>query len=175
MFGSVIFAIAIAICASLLGVLLELLFVVMCVLCVVQPTSQRIFAASAFVFTTILHDVLFYDLDGFLYYGSAACGGLLAAILMTGINPIPKIILKLQIICIISSALNFFGYVIWFFYFPPLFYNLAFICLYLYTVFILVSRDESDVGGVTIRNLRACFHFSHHPLFFSSYKHKDKI
>ena len=147
---------------------------VLCVLCVLQPTAQRIFAGAYFVLITLTHDIFLSSLDGFSYYGSAATGGLLAAVLMTGINPIPKIVLKLQVVCILSAILNFMGWVLWYLYLPPDAYNIAFICLYLYTVIILLSRDKEDVAGITVGGLHSCFRFSHHPFVFYFFKHKDK-
>ena len=153
--------------------MIELLLVVMCALSVVQPTSQRLFAATVFMSITILHNVFFWELDGLAYYGSAAAFDLLIVILTSGINPVPKIILKLQIICITSAILNLCGWLIWYFYFPPMAYNIAFICLYMYTVIVLTSRDKGDVGGITVRGWFSCFCFSNHPLFFYLRKHED--
>ena len=154
--------------------MIEFLFVVMCVLCLVQPTSQSLFAASVFISITISYDIFLSDLDGFAYYGSCAAFDLLIVILISGINPAPKIILRLQSICIFSAMLNLWGWIIWYFYLPPDDYDMAFILLYMYTVIVLVLPDKGDNGGITIRGWAACLRFADHPLFFYLFKHKDQ-
>lgn len=107
------------------------------------------------------HDAFLSHLDGLSYYGSAALFDLLAIILMSGIRPVPVMVVRLQRICVASIALNAAGWVLWASYFPPLAYDLLFICVYLWALITLLLRDSAhDVGGYTMDRWRSCVCFN---------------
>lgn len=126
----------------------------------IQPTAPRLFAAVSFTAIIALHEFLLSDLDGLQYYGSAALFDLLIIILTSGINPVPKMVLSLHKICIASILVNLLGWVLWFFYFPPLVYDAAFVCLYAWTLIVFIKRDKTHVGGYSMDSWATCFRFN---------------
>ena len=99
----------------------------------------RNFSAIVFVTACILHDLLFSQYDGFLYYGSAAIFAHCALSLISTSS-------SLQFSCIASIILNTFGYIAWFLYYPPTLYNHAFLSLYIITAMMCI-KDWGDGSG----------------------------
>lgn len=128
----------------------------------IQPNAPRFFAAVSFVSIIALHEFLLSDLDGLQYYGSAALLDLLIIVVTSGINPVPKMVLSLHKLCIASILANALGWVIWFFYFPPLVYDAAFVLIYTWALIILIKRDglHGMVGGYTMGSWASCFRFN---------------
>ena len=151
------------------------LFVALFVVAFIQPNAPRFFAAVAFVSITLLHELFLSDYDGLLYYGSAALFDLAIIILTSGINPVPKMVLSLHKICVASILVNLLGWVIWFFYFPPLIYDAAFVALYVWALITLINRSGLDVGGYTLDSWATCFRFNRYSWRSYSYKHGGKI
>jgi len=125
---------------------LNVLFVVMLVAALWQPDSVRLLAALCFVMFTVTHGALFSDLDGGLYYATAALFDLLIIIFLSMINPIPRMVVTLQTICVVSIGVNFVGWGIWTQYLPPTAYDKAFVVIYLWAIWALLRRNEVDVG-----------------------------
>lgn len=133
------------------------------VVALIQPNAPRLFAAVVFVAVISLHEALFSPLDGLQYYGSAALFDLLIIVLTSGINPVPRMVLSLHRLCIVSILANMAGWVIWFFYFPPLAYDLAFVAINSWALFILIKRDGANVGGYSLDSWASCFRFNRSP------------
>ena len=132
----------------------------MAVAALVQPNAPRLFAALVFSSLILTHDGFLSDLDGLAYYGSAALFDLLAIILMSGIHPVPRLVVRLQLICLLSVCLNAIGWALWVTYLPPLIYDWAFLALYTWAVITLIQRDGAhDVGGYTMDRWRSCIRF----------------
>ncbi len=129
----------------------------------IQPNAPRLFAAVVFVGVVSLHEALLSHLDGLQYYGSAALFDLLIIVLTSGINPVPRMVLSLHRLCIVSILLNMAGWVLWFFYFPPLAYDLAFVAVYAWALLILIKRDGANVGGYSLDSWASCFRFNRSP------------
>lgn len=125
----------------------------------VQQNAPRLYAAFVFVGVTLLHDVAFSHLDGIAYYGSAALLDLAIMILLSGVHPLRKTVIRLQVICLISIIANMLGWLIWFVYLPPTAYNFTFFCLYLWALVELLKKDRDNVGGFTVDSWRACIRF----------------
>lgn len=140
-----------------------------------QPNAQRFFAAIVFSVITLSHDFFMSQYDGFLYYGSAALFDLFIIIITSGINPVPKMVIHLHIICMISILLNLMGWALWFFYYPPLIYNSLFIVIYLWSLVVLLRRDKDDVGGYTMDSILSCFRFNRGTWTMYLYKYLRKI
>jgi len=126
----------------------------------IQPNAPRLFAALLFVGLTLIHEFFMSDLDGLAYYGSAALLDLGIIILTSGITPVPKMVIDLHRICMVSILINFIGWLIWLAYLPPAAYDSAFVILYLWAVYILINKDSADVGGFTMGGWESCFHFN---------------
>ncbi len=128
-----------------------------------QPNAPRLFAAITFVGITALHELFFSNYEGLYYYGGAALFDLFIIILISGINPVPKMVLTLQKICIVSMLVNLLGWILWFLYYPPLIYNVSFIGIYIWVLITLIKRTECYVGGYTMDSWSSCFRFNRSP------------
>ncbi len=120
---------------------------------VVQPNAGRLLAACIFGSLTLIYGGISGGLVGSEYYIGAAMTDLAILILVSGIYPMPRLVQRIQSICVVSIALNFLGWSMWFFYLPPAAYDWAFIGLYIYAVYALVKKDHDDVvGGGTVHS-----------------------
>jgi len=126
-----------------------------------QPNAPRFFAAVLFVSATLLHELFLSDTEGALYYGTAALFDLAIIILTTGISPIPRMVIDLHKICMYSIVANFFGWVLWRNYLPPLAYDTAFVVVYAWALITLIKRNGHDVGGYSMDSWRSCFRVYH--------------
>lgn len=136
------------------------LFCALAVVALIQPNAPRFFAAVVFVGAILLHARFLSHLDGLQYYGSAALFDLLIIVLTSGVNPVPQMVLSLHRLCIVSILANAAGWALWFFYFPPLAYDVAFVGIYAWALFILIERDGANVGGYTLGSWASCFRFN---------------
>lgn len=151
------------------------LFYALTVVAFIQPNAPRFFAAVLFVSITLTHEIFLSHLDGLMYYGSAALLDLAIIVLTSGINPVPRMVLSLHRVCIASIVLNLAGWVLWFFYFPPLLYDLAFVTLYAWALWIFTKRDRADVGGYTLGSWASCFRFDRSAWAIHLIKHGGKV
>lgn len=125
--------------------ILSLLIAAICFAVLFQPTRERFVAGAAFAAFLVLHDLLLASADGFAYYGSAALVDLIIVALLHKIEPLPTMALALQRLCVVSIVTNFAGFLLWYNYSPPTAYNVAFLILNAWAVWIL-TRDVRDVG-----------------------------
>ena len=140
-----------------------------------QPNAPRLFAALSFVGITLSHELFLSNLDGLQYYGSAALFDLVIIILTSGINPVPKMVIDLHRICMVSIIANLVGWVLWFFYVPPLFYDASFAVIYTWTLITLINRNGSDVGGYTLDSWASCFRFNRYSSGYYHHKNGGKV
>jgi len=110
-----------------------------------QRNATRFYAAAVYLFVAMVHELAFKDVDGPQYYGIAAMADLLIMILTSQINPMPRMVVNLHRLCLISIIANGIGWLMWFFYLPPDFYNGIFIVLYAWAIIILCERDHAGV------------------------------
>ena len=128
-----------------------------------QPSPQRLFAALVTSVALLCRDWGYAHADGLLYYGSAAAIDLLIIAALSRIRPIPKMALRLQVICAASITLNLAGFAAWWQYHPPTLYNTASIALYSWILITMVRRGSADDVGVyapSSRNSSYNFPFS---------------
>lgn len=151
------------------------LVIAIAVATVFQPNAARLFAALVFSIVIISHDLILFDLDGLAYYASAALFSLLIIILTSGINPAPEMVITLHKVCIASIIANAAGWVLWFLYVPPTYYNLSLVLIFGWAFFTLTKRDSRDVGGFSISCWRACFRFNSNPIYLHIFKDEGKI
>lgn len=151
------------------------LLIAIVVLAFFQPNAPRFFAALIFVGITLSHELFLSNLDGLQYYGSAALFDLAIIILTSGINPVPKMVINLHRICIVSIIANLVGWVLWFLYVPPLFYDASFVLIYVWTLITLIHRNRSDVGGYTLDSWATCLRFNRYSWYRYSHKHGGEV
>ena len=154
---------------------ITLLIYALVIVAFLQPNAPRLFAAVIFMGITLLHEVFSSSYEGIQYYGSAALCDLAVIILTSGINPVPKMVLSLHKICIVSIFANFGGWLLWFFYYPPLAYDVTFALIYVWALIILINRDKLDVGDYTLDSWYSCVRFNRHSWARYCYKFEGKV
>jgi len=140
-----------------------------------QPNAPRFFAAVAFVGVTLTHELFFPTLDGLNYYGSAALMDLSIIAITSGISPVPKMVLTLQKICLVSILANLAGWILWTLYYPPAAYDAALLALYVWALVSLINRSGLDVGGYTVASWGTCFRFNRFAGLYNNYQHGGKV
>ena len=139
--------------------MITMLMTILMLMSLLQPNAPRLFAAVAFTCVTVLPEQLLSAYTGLGYYGSAALFDLGIITLTSWINPVPRMVISLHKICMVSILLNAVGWVLWTLYYPPLVYDMSYIALYAWTLFVFTRRGDRDVGGFTLDSWRACFRF----------------
>ena len=121
-----------------------------------QPSRERLQAAFIFSFMTLMHDVVMGESTSFAYYGSAALADLF---IIFGIRMMPKkcaLGLHLQLISLVSIALNYMGFSLYHFYFDPDLYDLAYSLIYIYSAFVFLDHGrrflELGVGKSSVHS-----------------------
>ena len=140
-----------------------------------QPNAPRLFAAVCFAVITLCHEVYFGDLDGLQYYGSAALLDLAIIVITSGINPVPKMVVTLHKICLVSIIANLMGWALWFFHLSPVAYEAVFVVIYAWTLITLLKRNGSDVGGYTLDSWRTCLRFNRYTRASCHFKNGFKV
>jgi hypothetical protein len=113
---------------------------------VFQPNRVRLYVAGCFVGLAWAHELFLSELDGIAYYGSAALFDLGVIMATTFIRPIPQIVPRVHVVCIASIIMNSIGWVMWYCYLSPAFYDAAFVAIYLAAVVAILWGDNADVG-----------------------------
>ena len=109
-----------------------------------QPSLGRFFAASVFASVAFTHDHLFADSTGLLYYGSAALSASMVIIFTSFFKHTPRMVITLHKVCFVAILVNVLGFILWYAYLSPAVYNLAFLAIYIWAIFALVSREGRD-------------------------------
>lgn len=111
------------------------------VLCLAQKIPARRFVACVIASAEVLHYVLFNELEGLMYYGSAALFDLLAIILIVNFSIPTALAKQMLLISSVSIVFNYIGWALWLTYMPPTLYNGSFIVLNLCTIICLIRRE----------------------------------
>lgn len=130
---------------------------------IVQPSTPRFCVAMIFAVVTLSHDFLSQHTEGLTYYGSAALADLLIIILTSGVLAATQIAPAIHRICIFSMAANFIGWALWFFYLPPIVYEVLFIGIYSWAIIILFKKDVLNVGVSALGGRNASIHRNNYP------------
>ena len=109
-----------------------------------QRNAPRLYAALAYLSVNTSCEFFFADTDVY-YYGIAAMADLLIMILTSQINPMPKMVVNLHRLCLVSIIANGIGWLMWYSYMPPDLYNYFFVALYIWAIIILCERDYAGV------------------------------
>jgi len=131
------------------------------VLCLVQKIPARRFVACVIAGTEVLHYGFFNDLDGIMYYGSAALFDLLTIILIVNLAIPTALAKQMLFVSAISIAFNYIGWMLWLTYMPPTLYNWSFIVLNLCTIICLIKREPGH-GRHAGDNNRGSIVYSYH-------------
>jgi hypothetical protein len=110
-----------------------------------QKTAARFYAASIYLTVVMVHELVFKDIGGPYYYGIAAMADLLIMILTGQITPMPKMVINLHRLCLVSIVANGIGWLMWFSYMPPDLYDYFFMALYIWAIFILCERNHAGL------------------------------
>lgn len=138
--------------------MIRLLVISILIAAIFQKDKKRTISAFIFSCVTLLHEIFMKDLDGFLYYGSAALFDLAIIIIFSKMESLSYMVIRLQKVCIVSMFVNIIGWMMWYMYYPPDIYNISFMFLYLWTIAILLEQERLfDVGINTMGGLPSCF------------------
>ncbi len=111
-----------------------------------QPSTPRAMAALIFAGAVVLHDGLLRNADGFAYYASAATFDWAVLWAIGKIDPLPRLAVDLQGLCLLSILANCVGYGLWYTYAPPGLYDFAIFVVNVGAVIALTRRDGEHVG-----------------------------
>lgn len=124
-----------------------------------QPSQSRLFVGSVFVFVLMLHEFFFMQSDGFIYYASASLFYLGIMFITAAAAHVTRLVLDIHKICLASIFINSMGWLLWFYHFPPVIYNITYLGLHCWTIYILMQRvrrrqDEfrTDWGSIGFHN-----------------------
>jgi len=112
-----------------------------------QPSQSRIYTGGVFAGALILHETFFSASAGLVYHGSASLFYVGIIILTSFAAPVTRLVLDIHRICLASIMINAMGWVLWFFYFPPVIYNIAYIGLHCWAVYALMQRTKRKDDG----------------------------
>ena len=142
--------------------MIDFLTLVIVGIALLQPTTDRKIVAMIFASLTFIHNEFLYGLEGLLYYDTDALFYIIIISAIGFVNSKSQLIDDLQKISIAAVALDYFGWFIWMAYMPPTGYNVAFMALYAWTIFILL-RGEPKHDGSTEMDRR------HHSILSNAY------
>jgi hypothetical protein len=111
---------------------------------------HRVACAFAIIIPTCVHYHYFDITKGWEYYGSAIAFSILAIALLQAIKPNDKpseLVVHLQIISLVLAATNLFGYIMWYEYYSPIWYNslvLVLVVIESLRLFLHTDGDKQD-------------------------------
>ena len=131
-----------------------------------QCDSSRRLTAFVFMAITLSHECFAANFGGTMYFVSAAFLDLAIIVIVSYINPVNKLVVTAQKICVLSIVANFFGWCIWWWGLETTVYELIFVIIYSYTLIVFtkwnrskdVGNNSNSVGNPRVfGNLNACF------------------
>lgn len=109
---------------------------------------HRLKCAFALIIPAFSFSYFCADLDDFAFYGSAMAANAVAIGLLELIkrrnSPPSPLLVDLQIISLIAMGVNFFGYVMWFSYISPIWYDSLFLVLSVIEAIRLIKITDGD-------------------------------
>ena len=122
-----------------------------------RQDERRFPAALIFAASLLIHDRFLAELDGLLYYGSAAIFDLAVITWLANLRQTCKLTVNLLRVSLVSIVLNFGGWLMWITYQPPALYNLSYIILYSCAIVALINKEGLKHGGYTLDGWASCF------------------
>lgn len=108
----------------------------------------------------LLHELLFSNFTGLMYYGSSALFYVAIIMLTAPAAPVTRLVLDIHKICLGSILVNAAGWLLWYFYYPPTIFDLIYFGLHGWVIYALLkqtrvkSRDfKRDWGDINLRFL----------------------
>lgn len=123
------------------------------VMAFLQKDKARRKVALCYVTALAFSELFSVNITGQWYYIVCAFTATLVTFLLSFVTPFIKFTLNLQLICIVSILLNFFGWFIFRLGFSPILYNQAFIILYALTLMLFYDRNVVDKHRVDRRRI----------------------
>jgi len=112
-----------------------------------QPSQSRLYTGAVFAGILLLHELFFSASTDLMYYGMASLFYVGIIMLTAVAAPVTKLVLDIHKICLASIFINALGWVLWFFYFPPAIYNIAYIGLHCWAIYALMQRNRRKEDG----------------------------
>jgi len=112
-----------------------------------QPSQSRLYTGVVFAGVIMLHELFFSAFAGLAYHGSAALFYVGIIMLTAAAAPVTRLVLDIHKICLASITINALGWGLWFFYFPPAIYNIAYIGLHCWVIYALMQRTKRKEDG----------------------------
>ncbi len=132
--------------------MIDFLLIAICVLVVLQPTEERMIVATIYAGLCVIHNIASVEFVGFTYYMTAGMFDLVILALLCSYGAAGRLTRNLISVCMVSIVLNFYGWLIWFLYQPPMTYNIASMALYLIAILILSEKECSHEYGLNQRH-----------------------
>lgn len=120
------------------------LLVIICIVAIFQPSWDRFTIAMTYAVLCVGHSLVGVELIGFWYYFSAAVFDLAIISLIYAYGSRVRLTDDLINISALSIVLNFYGWLTWYLYQPPLSYNLTMVALYFIAILSLLRKDCAD-------------------------------
>jgi len=111
---------------------------------------HRVACAFSIILPTYVHYKYFDNADGWVYYGTAFSASAITLALLQLVKPNKQhsqLVVHLQVISICLMIINLLGYVMWYTYLPPQWYNafvLAFALAEVVRLFLHTDGDRKD-------------------------------
>jgi hypothetical protein len=116
--------------------------------CFFQPSKSCTYAAVVFTIGPAFHALAFGSYDGelgFLYYISGMIAATIVVILLSGVDPMCRLAIKLQKICMMFIAVDFAGLLLWAMGYASTLAEIASYALYLAAFISMKKWDRDDV------------------------------
>ena len=124
---------------------------------------------------TLIHELFISQISSLPYYSTAAIFDLMSMILMSNIKPTPILSLKLNTVCVVSIALNFYGWLIYILYIKPTTYDIAFIIVYAVVIYLFLVGDRERVDSNTLGRRSFNFYIGFNTRINNTRKKKSKL
>jgi hypothetical protein len=147
---------------------LIILLLAMCFCAAIQSDIKRRLAALCFSCTVAMHEVVFMECAGFLYYGTDAVLNIMVMLIIRHSGILNSLGHKINNVCIASICINFLGILMYYSGMEHVLYNWMFNLLYFYVVIMLLN-EEFNVDD----NLLSLYRIS--PVFNNRFRNKGGV
>jgi hypothetical protein len=108
-----------------------------------QKTLARALVVTVYSIVTISHDAFGGELIGFWYYFSASLCDFILILTTSVINPITKLVVRIQKLSFACLVINFVGWVLYECYFDPIYYNLCILLIYIIVFYFFIKKENN--------------------------------
>ncbi len=125
-------------------------------------SRRRKSVALIYAVAILGHELFLVDLPGFWYYFSDAVLCLLIISTLYLVNPVTQISMALQKICMSAIICDAVGWIMWYNYLSPDWYNLSFVLIYTCAIWSILTKDGFYYVGHTRGSRGVVSFFSRH-------------